>query len=96
VQQIKSITSALKPAQLVELVKMCKTKVHETPSDSKHQSYSAYLESLMHISILRLGELRTADSAKALEELKPVLAGASSLTETLAEAESKLKGTNKP
>lgn len=96
VRQIKQLTSTLKPEQLVKLVKMCKKKVHETPSDSKHQPYSSYLESVMHMSIMRLGEIKSNESARALEDLRPIIAGASSLTETLAEAQAKQSSSNKP
>lgn len=84
--KIKEAIAPLKPAQLVERIRRSKQKIHEIPSDSKHQRYFGYFESVINFSIMRLGDQKTPEAKQALEEVKPIISGAASLMETWDEA----------
>jgi len=86
IKQIHEVIDSLTPDQLVDLIAMCKKKIHEIPSDSKHEPYSNYFEEVIHFSISHIGKDKTPKAKQALLKVKPIISGAASLTETWHEA----------
>lgn len=88
---LKNDVHDLTPEQLVDLIKDCRQKIHEIPSDSQHEKYFDYFEQAIKFSIRRLGELNTSAAQAALEKVKPVIKGSSSLMLTFDEVKAKQK-----
>ncbi len=88
---LKADVRDLTPRQLVALIKRCRQKIHEIPSDSKHERYFDYFEQAISFSLRRLGELDTAPARQALDEVKPIISGTSSLMLTWDEVKAKQK-----
>lgn len=88
---LKADIQDLSPEQLVALIKSCRQKIHEIPSDSKHERYFDYFEQAINFSLRRLGELDTTSARKALDDVKPIIAGTSSLMLTWDEVKAKQK-----
>lgn len=88
-KQMEAMVHDLAPNQLVELARLCKQKMREIPSDSRHERYSHYFEEIIHFSIMRLGEQKTAAAKEALDQVHAIVTGAASLMETWDEAKEK-------
>jgi hypothetical protein len=90
IKEINSIVQGLShPEQLVELISMCKGKIAEIPSDSKHEPYFDFFESVIHFSIHQLGSMNTAEAKRALDDVHPIITGSASLIESWNEAKEK-------
>lgn len=89
VQLLKADVKNLSPDQLIQLIKQCKQKIHEIPSDSVHECYFDYFEQAIKFSIRRLGELNTSEARKALSDVKPIIADSEALVLTWNEINTK-------
>lgn len=86
---LQSHVHDLSPEQLVELIKQCKQKIQEVPSDSKHERYFDYFEQAIAFSIARLGEQKTTAAKEALDKVKPIIAGGAHLEQVWDQAKAK-------
>ncbi|MBI2812028.1 MAG: hypothetical protein HYX67_14525 [Candidatus Melainabacteria bacterium] len=86
IRQIHSVIDSLTLDQLVDLIAMSRKKIHEIPSDSKHELYFNYFEEVIHFSIRHIGKDKTPGAKEALLRVKPIISGAAALTETWDEA----------
>lgn len=89
VRLLKADVKNLSPEQMVELIRQCKQKIHEIPSDSVHECYFDYFEQAIKFSIRRLGEVNTPGALKALANVKPLIADSETLVLTWNEVNAK-------
>jgi hypothetical protein len=87
IKQIESLLAKLdRPEQLVELISMCKEKVHLIPSRPKFEPYFGYLESIQKFAIRKLGTMTSPEAVRALEQVGVLESGKAAIMESWDEA----------
>jgi hypothetical protein len=86
-KQIKAIIGKLdRSEQLVELISMCKKKLEQIPSSPRFHPYFQYFVSVVEFAIQKLGNMKTLEARKALDEVHIILKGQEGIMEFWDEA----------